>query len=1600
VIAAVVKLALRRAVEALPFGAFGVRCHALPIDEELAACLEGVRELMSEPGFEEARCVVGSTGVCGAPPPRTTVLQSDLAAAEATRIRDDPGISATPGFRLIYLNSGSTPGEAGLEDVLVEVRAQALARFYAETAGLPLLAEAGGSSSRPIKARLEDTTVATLARYAETARAQGELVALPTLGFLPRSLRQDKERPSPQWVSDFDTITSGKLIEPLVNGVRALEGLSPEARERLAAALRRVDGLVAPELAGGADPIRALVKLAAAARRFALGQEQNPATLCGLSRRLLDVLRSAERIEALAAEPGAESDDERNDEERDEGDDEDDDAPPRPVKALSEERILADLGPEGLRGKLERFEIDDGALAVGLRRGDDEVVAIAPEYLHAISLMTVQDAPDLHLAGAAVEVTPEAAVLADAKPTKFKVRFTLAKLEDAQEQLRSAIGEFLERRKGLLAAVAALLPAEEEERFSPGQRSLFALEAIPLTCLANATPAAEAYVAAYVSVMERAFKVQVPPPDAVEKWLTHLDTALALDANQNTVAARLQPLHPLRIARTLLWLEKRSEPPLFPSVIVAMTGYAQAALYPHGERYCYHARPKAGPSREGVEAAVEDGLAAVWSLLAPQGLMAALDIELVDVVSASSAIETLFRAAAERFAADASVGAGVHLRVRCAYSEAHGPSGISCPRVDDLAELSGVAGAVPGNGVTVEIMPKPVQEGGAEVHLSVQAVEAPFHGLPPSAPAGWGAKYIPGQSGNIIAVELTGNPALEGYRRLLSAYNKDTTATFDPGLDHRGLGKALVKTFVACGGWPVKPTAEDSLLSYDVVGPHVIATIADGRIFDAEVARRLAEFSAAGAAAVGDLKALREGMLGLFPCRNFLADLLSDADPRHSLGWLGILRAFRDARSGGGEVSTLVLSLDSPEGRSWVRSTASVFGTDEGRADLLVLEADLKSATVTRVRAVELKARTSAKQLTSKAARAKLATQALVTATRLRKTLGDDRPRRLELRDQLRRLLWLGAGQQRAALLWKPTLEAFDAKLLAADAVEVDVKAECWLVPEEPWVGDDDTEETMPALDAGGTPIPNAVEAVRVRVLQAVSRREPEVAVAAVDLGAAGAAAAPPPVAVPPPSAAPPPAAPASRAPVLSIVTTQPTPAPLKEEALPIGPSQLAAEAVAPYGDKARVPAPPVGGQDLAAGATAASFPGASPPGTPRAELSPDGLRVVLGQVQQGAAGEAIWLPNRTDLVTHFNVGITGTMGSGKTQFTKSLLTQIYRGGADNPGGRPPGMLIFDYKGDYVDVAPGGFAHAVGARVLKPHNLPINPLRLRQPETALDLKLATRQFVETIRTIATATGDVQRLGMIQAIEGCLKDAGIDDQDPTTWTKPFPTLKDLHARLKETEEVEGVPFAVIHDLADFEIFAPQDPGVALDGLFDGVTVIDLRPLAGAEKVIRAVISFFMNAMFAGMIQQGESKREARDLPGGGSADVRQIRRLLLVDEADDFIGLDLPSLKNVMQQGRAFGYGVILSTQFLHHFDGANSPLKPLIGTWVLHRMADVAPTSLRNLFGLSNDEGKALANSLSGLEVHTSMCFGLSNKGLQRRLTRVRDLPFFELLAR
>jgi DNA phosphorothioation-dependent restriction protein DptH len=156
-------------------------------------------------------------------------------------------------------------------------------------------------------------------------------------------------------------------------------------------------------------------------------------------------------------------------------------------------------------------------------------------------------------------------------------------------------------------------------------------------------------------------------------------------------------------------------------------------------------------------------------------------------------------------------------------------------------------------------------------------------------------------------------------------------------------------------------------------------------------------------------------------------------------------------------------------------------------------------------------------------------------------------------------------------------------------------------------------------------------------------------------------------------------------------------------------------------------------------------------------------------------------------------------------------------------------------------------------------------------------------------------------------------------------------------LEQRKRAQGIPVAIVEDLVALSVFAEDDPKTDFEQFFDAVRVINLRPVTEARTVVRSIICFFMNTFYARMVRGGEALTSR-----AAGRETRALRRLVLVDEADDFIGLGLNSLKLVMQQGRSFGCGVILSTQLLDHFEQGDDPLKALVGTWILHQMPDLA----------------------------------------------------------
>src|SRR5690606_31872266 len=168
-------------------------------------------------------------------------------------------------------------------------------------------------------------------------------------------------------------------------------------------------------------------------------------------------------------------------------------------------------------------------------------------------------------------------------------------------------------------------------------------------------------------------------------------------------------------------------------------------------------------------------------------------------------------------------------------------------------------------------------------------------------------------------------------------------------------------------------------------------------------------------------------------------------------------------------------------------------------------------------------------------------------------------------------------------------------------------------------------------------------------------------------------------------------------------------------------------------------------------------------------------LKVTFG-THANTAEQIDWFPTSTDKVMHTNTGIIGTMGTGKTQFTKSLISQLVSRSHENIGDEQLGILIFDYKGDYIK---DDFVSKTNAKVLEPYHLPYNPLSLDATMLSKPmLPLHTANDLKETISNAFNLGNVQKQRLRDVIVEAYEDKGIQKADRDSWLLPAPTLADV------------------------------------------------------------------------------------------------------------------------------------------------------------------------------------------------------------------------------
>lgn len=297
-------------------------------------------------------------------------------------------------------------------------------------------------------------------------------------------------------------------------------------------------------------------------------------------------------------------------------------------------------------------------------------------------------------------------------------------------------------------------------------------------------------------------------------------------------------------------------------------------------------------------------------------------------------------------------------------------------------------------------------------------------------------------------------------------------------------------------------------------------------------------------------------------------------------------------------------------------------------------------------------------------------------------------------------------------------------------------------------------------------------------------------------------------------------------------------------------------------------------------------------PVSPREVAEADRARAMLGTAP-GAYGKEreIWLDPALpgEQLPNPHVAITGETGSGKTQATKAIIRDLHAHGLP--------ALVLDFKDDYSDPA---YAETEGMQVYDPgfESLPFNPLvpPVDPRSGHANPTHHIYQLADIIKRIY-GLGDQQSYRVREALKRAYDEAGVPMKafEPAA-SQAYPPFEAVQAQL-EAEKGNDALLGRMSPIFDLGLFASDAGAEVFATVADASTVVRLGHLPGDETK-NSVAEFFLMALYNHLIRRPQT---------------HTLDRLLVLDEAWRLV--ESPFLEPLMREGRAFGLGVIIATQF-------------------------------------------------------------------------------------
>lgn len=367
-----------------------------------------------------------------------------------------------------------------------------------------------------------------------------------------------------------------------------------------------------------------------------------------------------------------------------------------------------------------------------------------------------------------------------------------------------------------------------------------------------------------------------------------------------------------------------------------------------------------------------------------------------------------------------------------------------------------------------------------------------------------------------------------------------------------------------------------------------------------------------------------------------------------------------------------------------------------------------------------------------------------------------------------------------------------------------------------------------------------------------------------------------------------------------------------------------------------------------------------------------DALKLILGTNELTNQVVSVEL-NKTDRHVNPHLAIVGKPGGGKTQFLLKILADIRKSSRQNTN-----FILFDYKGDVSQNQD--FLSVTKAEVFRlPHqHLPINPFMLTDYQENSVL-LSSREKTESFASIDKHFGPVQKGHLTEIIKKGYKARSKLDVK-------YPDFKELSYIAEDDYEEEGKKrdtlMETLNDLAQFHLFWQHgDSDEPIESVASKTMVIDLHELPVLKQLVAYLVIERLYKEMAG-------------LPDSKTKDgYREIRTVLVIDEAHNYLSQKNPFLEKIVREGRSKGIAVFFASQSPSDYDQPTFDFRELLEFSFIFQCDGVSSKAVQDLLACSQKTAKELQTDIAKQKVFHAISKSLNDA---EEVTRLKILPFYE----